>query len=60
MLSCHDLKLNEVYACPECGLELTVTRECKDARRHTAAGDCCTQQQDCNFVCCGQQIQKKQ
>jgi len=60
MLSCHDLKLNETYICPICGLELTVSAECKDAGQHHQPGDCCTQPQDCSFVCCGQEMQKKQ
>jgi hypothetical protein len=61
MPTCHDLQLNQVYTCPDCGLEVTVTRECRDARQHDQHSDCCNPGSDkeCVLVCCGRPLQKK-
>lgn len=59
MADCHEMKLDEVYGCADCGLEVTVTKECKDAATHTNAGDCCTKPDDCALVCCGKPLEKK-
>jgi hypothetical protein len=59
MPSCHEMRMGEVYACPECGLELKVVKECKDAG--TSAEDCaCHVEGDpCTFSCCGGDMVKK-
>lgn len=59
MPDCHEMKTNEVYGCNACGLEVTVTKECKDAGQHTDASDCCNKPGDCTLVCCGKPLEKK-
>lgn len=60
MATCHDLRLNEVYGCPDCGLEITVSKECTDARDHAKATDCCNpgSAKECVLTCCGHPLKK--
>jgi len=55
MAHCHDMKKGEVYVCQECGLELKVVKECREAE--TPAEQCCCT--PCQFVCCGEELVKK-
>jgi hypothetical protein len=56
MVSCHEMKLGQVYVCEECGLELQVVKECKDC--DTSAEVCeCTEH--CRFECCGEPLKLK-
>jgi predicted nucleic acid-binding Zn ribbon protein len=59
MPSCHDMRKGDVYVCEECGLELEVIKECKDAG--TPAEDCgCHPSADpCTFSCCGMEMVKQ-
>jgi hypothetical protein len=61
MTTCHDMKLNEVYLCPDCGLEITITKECTDAGKHGQPTDCCNpaSTRACVLTCCGEELQKK-
>lgn len=57
MLSCHDMKVGEIYVCPKCGLELEVKKSCD-----CIDGADCTPIDDehcCDFTCCGVEMQKK-
>ena len=36
--NCHEMKMGEVYACEDCGLELKVVKECRSCG--TPAEDC--------------------
>lgn len=60
MPSCHDMKKGEIYRCPDCGIELQVVNECKDAG--TPAEDCAchTKAGPCTFSCCGGELVKKE
>ena len=49
-MHCHDMELNQVFRCEECGLELKVTHTCKDAGK---AGDC---HSECKLVCCEKEL----
>ena len=59
MPSCHEMKKGEVYVCKDCGLELQVIKECKDAG--TSAKGCCSHSKgdSCNLSCCGKDLVKK-
>lgn len=61
MTTCHDMKLNEVYLCPDCGLEITITKECTDAGTHGQPTDCCNpgSAKACVLTCCGEPLQKR-
>lgn len=56
MVNCHDMKVGEVYKCPDCGLELKVTKACSNHCASDACeGDACP---DCGFECCGTSLIK--
>lgn len=56
MLSCHDMKLDQVYVCGTCGLELKVVKECDECGE--SAEECeCTEH--CTFSCCGEELKLK-
>lgn len=55
MASCHEMKKGEVYLCEECGIELQVVAECKDAGN----ASCGTGGESCTFSCCGKELVKK-
>jgi hypothetical protein len=55
MAHCHEMKQGEVYTCKECGLELEVVKECKEAELPSEECRC----EPCSFVCCGQELVKK-
>lgn len=60
MATCHDMKMDEVYTCPACGLELKVVTECKDQGTPKQDCGCHTTPTDaCTFTCCGQELVKK-
>jgi hypothetical protein len=56
MPGCNNMKKGEVYTCGECGLEIKVTRECKDAKGTDA---CCIGEECCDIQCCGKPLVKK-
>ncbi|MBN2153561.1 MAG: hypothetical protein JW839_19050 [Candidatus Lokiarchaeota archaeon] len=56
MVNCHDMKLNDVYKCPDCGLELKVVKECVEhCSDDSCEADACP---DCGFQCCGKDMLK--
>jgi len=60
MPSCHEMRKGDIYTCEECGLELQVTKECKDAG--TPVDECGCHEFDesgCTFSCCGKEMTKK-
>ena len=60
MVTCHEMKKGEIYACKVCGLELQVIKECDDAG--TPAEECGCHEDDndpCTFLCCGSPLVKK-
>ncbi len=52
---CHQMKLGEVYACKECGLELKVVKECRDVGLPPEQCRCAP----CTLVCCNRELVKK-
>ncbi|KQM12469.1 hypothetical protein AOA80_01975 [Methanomassiliicoccales archaeon RumEn M1] len=52
MPSCHEMKMNQVYVCEDCGLELKVVKECEECGT-TAPAETCGCVQGCSFDCCG-------
>jgi hypothetical protein len=52
-MSCHELKKGDILVCPDCGLEVKVTKACNCADEGVNA---CT---DEGFKCCGGLMQKK-
>ena len=59
MPSCHDMKKGEIYVCKDCGLELQVVRECKDAGSPAEDCACHAEGNPCTFSCCGGDLVKK-
>ena len=59
MLSCHDMKKDEIYICEECGLELKVVKECEEAEASDEECCCASGESDCSFMCCGMNMVKK-
>jgi hypothetical protein len=55
MTNCSDMKLGEIYACNECGIELEVVKECKDAGLPPDQCVC----NPCTIKCCGEELVKK-
>lgn len=60
MPSCHEMKKGEVYACKDCGIELQVVNECKDAGTPAEECACHTGEGACSFSCCGGELVKKE
>jgi len=56
MAHCHDMKKGEIYMCSDCGLELQVVKECREADEPAESCSCTP----CQFVCCGEELMKKQ
>jgi hypothetical protein len=57
MPSCNEMKKGEVYACGECGLELKVVKECKDAKKDADSCSCCGEEDICcDITCCGEPL----
>ena len=60
MPGCHDMKKGEVYACEECGLEIKIMKECKDAAKGADECACgCDEDTCCKIECCGEPLIKK-
>lgn len=60
MVTCHDMQEGDVFVCKTCGMELQVTKACKDAADHTKSDDCCSEESNnCLFECCGDSLIKK-
>jgi hypothetical protein len=55
MAACREMKKGDVYYCKDCGLELTVTKECVDCGKPSSACEC----GPCTFVCCNEELQLK-
>jgi hypothetical protein len=55
MTDCHDMKVGQIYTCPDCGLELKVVKECKCTDESCGCGD-----GGCGFSCCGDPMKLKE
>jgi len=55
MSKCSDMKLDEVYVCEDCGLELAVVKECGDEETENATCECTP----CAITCCEKELVKK-
>jgi len=54
MPSCNEMKMNQVYVCESCGLELKVVKECSECGMETSSSaEACGCAQGCSFDCCG-------
>jgi hypothetical protein len=56
MTNCHEMKLGSTYMCKECGIELKVVTECKEADLPPDQCKCAP----CTLVCCGEELVKKE
>ncbi len=56
MASCHEMKMGQVYVCPDCGVELKVVKECAECGTEASACSC---EVDCNLECCGKPLPLK-
>lgn len=66
MVNCKDMKVDQVYYCSDCGLELKVVKESKECKDpdHSHKGCCCSNdnakdEHDCEITCCGHPMEKK-
>ncbi len=59
MANCHEMKMGEVYTCKECGLELKVIKECRDAGKPATECNCHPEGGPCTFSCCGYEMIRK-
>ncbi|MBD3236236.1 MAG: hypothetical protein GF330_06010 [Candidatus Eisenbacteria bacterium] len=60
MPNCHEMRQDEVYVCPDCGLELKVVKECRDAGKPASECGCHDDNQNaCTMSCCGKELVKK-
>ena len=59
MVNCHDMKNGDIYVCEDCGLELQVVHECKEAGTSAADCACHASAEPCTFSCCGKPLIKK-
>ena len=50
---CNDMKVGEVYACKNCGLELKVVKSCNHEGQDQCCDSCADESSDCSFTCCG-------
>ena len=55
MAGCHDMKKNEVWTCPDCGLELKVEKECDQVG---VPAEKCKHETPC-LVCCDTPLVRK-
>ena len=53
MTACVEMKVGQVYACPDCGVELQVVKACGDDE-HASCGP-----EQCKLICCDQEMQLK-
>ena len=54
MKTCHDLRLDQVYECPDCGLQVKVVKECHDVGK--PVDECCDSEATCALKCCGKEL----
>jgi len=59
MPNCHEMKTGEIYYCEECGIELEVLKQCKDADKPAEECKCHPDNDPCTFSCCGMELKKK-
>jgi hypothetical protein len=57
MASCHEMKLDQVWRCGDCGVELRVTKQCNDCEETQGQEGGCTCEVDCSIECCGKPLQ---
>lgn len=55
MVSCHEMKKGMTLVCEGCGLELEVTKECKECGTSPESCGCAP----CQFVCCEKELKVK-
>lgn len=60
MANCHEMKNGEIYVCKDCGLELKVVKECRDAGKPAEACECHHDGTSCVLTCCGESLVKKE
>ena len=51
MTTCVDMKVGQIYVCPECGVELQVVKACGESD-HPSCGP-----EECKLMCCDQEMQ---
>lgn len=60
MVQCHEMKKGDIYVCQDCGIELQVVKDCKDAETMAEVCGCKDSSMPCTFSCCGKELVKKQ
>lgn len=58
MPNCTEMKVDEVYSCPDCGLELKIVKSCAEEGEH--GGSCSAEGGGCVLRCCDEELVLKQ
>jgi hypothetical protein len=53
------MKKGDIYVCEDCGIELKVVKDCKEAGIPVESCSCQTSDEACTFSCCGKELVKK-
>lgn len=56
MSHCTELKVDQVWVCPACGLEIKVVKQCTCSDDPSSANAC---SDDCVLKCCGEPLKLK-
>jgi hypothetical protein len=59
MATCHDMRKGEIYVCEDCGIELQVVAECRDAGTPAEQCGCHAEGESGGFFCCNRPLKKK-
>jgi hypothetical protein len=57
MPNCTEMKVGEVYECPDCGLELQVVKSCSEDGGHSDT--CSLEGGGCVLRCCAEELVRK-
>ncbi len=60
MISCSQMKMNQVYYCGNCGLELKVVKECTECGTEKESSATCGCVEECSFECCGEPMKLRE
>ena len=59
MPNCHEMREGEVYACPDCGMELKVVKACKSVGNTDDHCGCGSTGEPATLTCCGKELVKR-
>lgn len=54
IMSCNDIKKNNIFKCKKCGMEIQVIKECEKREK-----TCSCNENSVHFMCCNEKLSKK-